>query len=144
MNFGNKILILYLSFVSLIATLVTLCYKQDVELVSSDYYSQEIQFQDRINATNNEKRSEYTIRHNVSTNGIAFTVDSALLTKDFKGSIILFRPSDSKLDRTYPMNFVNQQQVIENKTLVHGVYKLQLSWTSNQIPYFKEEVIFSN
>ncbi len=144
MNFGNKLTILYLSFVSLIITLVTLCYKQDVELVSADYYAEEIQFQDKIDATHNAKKTEYSIHHVVSKNEIALTVDSALLADDFKGSITLFRPSDSKMDVTYPMKFINHKQVIESNILTRGVYKLQLSWVSNKIPYFKEEVIFIN
>lgn len=144
MNFGNKIVILYLSFVSLIVTLVTLCYKQDVELVSSDYYAQEIQFQEKIDASTNAKNSAYTINHLVSKKEIILTADSTLLSEDFKGTIILFRPSDSKMDVSYVMNFKNQQQIIETKALTHGVYKLQLSWVSNSVPYFKEEVIFIN
>ena len=36
------------------------------------------------------------------------------------------------------------EQIIEAKELIHGAYKLQLSWTSNQKNYFKEEVIFIN
>ena len=144
MNFGSKIVILYLSFVSLIASLVILCYKQDVDLVSNDYYGQEIRFQEKIDATNNEKRSENSINHDVLENGIVLTADSVLLSKDFNGTITLFRPSDSKMDVQYTMNFVNHQQVIESKSLKRGVYKLQLSWVSKQISYFKEEVVFIN
>ncbi|MES2566871.1 MAG: FixH family protein [Bacteroidota bacterium] len=144
MNFGNKITILYLSFVSLIITLVTLCYKQDVELVSADYYAEEIQFQDKIDATSNAKKSESSIHHLVTENEIIFTVDSAMQSKDLKGTITLFRPSDSKMDMSYLMEFRNNQQIIESKTLTRGIYKLQLSWVSNKIPYFKEEVIFIN
>ena len=144
MNFGSKIVILYLSFVSLIASLVILCYKQDVDLVSNDYYGQEIRFQEKIDATNNVKRSENSINHDVLEKRIVLTADSVLLSKDFNGTITLFRPSDSKMDVQYTMNFVNHQQVIESKSLKRGVYKLQLSWVSKQISYFKEEVVFIN
>jgi hypothetical protein len=144
MNFGGKIVILYLGFVALIVTLVVLCFKQDVELVSADYYDQEIQFQDKIDATNNEKMLESTIQHIVFKDEIVLHVDSALLTGDFDGTIKFFRPSDSKMDKEYKMDFKNNEQTISNKALSHGTYKLQLSWTSNQKKYFKEEVIFIN
>ena len=42
MNFGVKITVLYLSFVALILTLVFMSFSQKVELVSKDYYAQEI------------------------------------------------------------------------------------------------------
>ncbi len=144
MNFGGKIVILYLSFVTLIVTLVVMCFKQDVELVSTDYYDQEIKFQDKINASNNEKQLENSIQHIVYKNEIILRVDSALLTKDFTGTITFFRPSDSKMDKAYKMEFKNNEQKINSKALSHGIYKLQLSWESNKKQYFKEDVISIN
>ena len=144
MNFGGKIVILYLSFVALILTLVFNCYSMDVDLVSSDYYAQEINFQQKINATNNEKDLKNSITHTLNDKSITLTIDSALLSNDFSGTVNFFRPSDSKKDVQLKMNFVNNEQVIDTKQLIHGAYKLQLSWTSNQKNYFKEEVIFIN
>lgn len=144
MNFGGKIVILYLSFVALILTLVFNCYSMDVDLVSKDYYAQELNFQQRINATNNEKSLPASISHTVNDKTVVLTIDSVLLSNDFKGTITFFRPSDSKKDVSFKMNFVNNQQIIDAKDLIHGAYKLQLSWTSKQKNYFKEEVIFIN
>jgi hypothetical protein len=42
------------------------------------------------------------------------------------------------------MNFNNCKQIINEPSLIHGAYKLQLSWVSNHAKYFKEEVIFIN
>lgn len=145
MNFGGKIVVLYLSFVGLILTLVFMSYGQKVELVSTDYYAQEINFQQKINATNNEKSlSGASVSHVINGNSVILKIDSALLSNDFKGTVTFFRPSDSSKDIQLKMNFVNNEQIIETKELIHGAYKLQLSWTSNQKNYFKEEVIFIN
>ncbi len=145
MNFGGKIVVLYLSFVGLILTLVFMSYGQKVELVSTDYYAQEINFQQKINATNNEKSlAGASITHSINGNSVILKIDSALLSNDFNGTVTFFRPSDSSKDVQVKMNFVNNEQIIEAKELIHGAYKLQLSWTSNQKNYFKEEVIFIN
>ena len=144
MNFGGKIVILYLSFVALILTLVFNCYSMDVDLVSTDYYAQEINFQQKINATNNEKDLKSSITHVINGKSVILSIDSALLSNDFNGTITFFRPSDSKKDVSLKMNFTNNEQVIDAKELIHGAYKLQLSWTSNQKKYFKEDVIFIN
>lgn len=145
MNFGGKIVVLYLSFVGLILTLVFMSYGQKVELVSTDYYAQEINFQQKINATNNEKSlSGASITHVINGNAVILKIDSALLSNDFRGNATFFRPSDSSKDLSFKLNFVNNEQTIEAKKLIHGAYKLQLSWTSNQKNYFKEEVIFIN
>lgn len=145
MNFGGKIVVLYLSFVGLILTLVFMSYGQKVELVSTDYYAQEINFQQKINATNNEKSlTGSSISHSINGNSIILKIDSILLSPDFKGTVTFFRPSDSSKDVSFKMNFTNSEQIIDTKELIHGAYKLQLSWTSNQKSYFKEEVIFIN
>lgn len=144
MNFGVKITILYLSFVGLILTLVFMCFRQNVELVSKDYYAQEIKFQDKINAINNEKNLAGSISHSVNGKQIALTIDSTLVSDDFEGTVNFFRPSDSSKDFQVNMNFTNNEQVISGTELIHGTYKLQLSWVSNKTNYFKEEVIFIN
>lgn len=144
MNFGVKITILYLSFVGLILTLVFMCFRQNVELVSKDYYAQEIKFQNKINATNNEKNLTGSINHSVNGKEIILTIDSTLVSEDFQGTINFFRPSDSSKDFQVKMNFTNNEQVISGNELIHGTYKLQLSWVSNKTNYFKEEVIFIN
>ncbi len=142
MSWGHKITILYLSFVALIVTLVVLCFGQKVELESKDYYAQELKFQNKIDAIDNEKKLNKTITHNIYPTEIVLTADSSLTTNNFEGTINFFRPSDSSKDVKLKMKFINHQQVITTSQLIHGVYKMQLSWINNGINYFKEEIVF--
>lgn len=142
MGWGKKITVLYLSFVALIVTLVVLCFGQKVELETKDYYAQEIKFQDKIDAISNEKNLASTITHQLQGPQIILNADSSIVSKDFVGTINFYRPSDSSKDMNLKMNFTNNQQIINTSTLIHGVYKMQLSWLSNGTKYFKEDVIF--
>ena len=144
MSWGKKIAVLYLSFVALILTLVTLCFGQKVELESKDYYAQELMFQDKINAITNEKSLTSTITHILKGNELILMSDSSITGKDFSGTINFFRPSDSSKDISINMKFANNVQVINISKLIRGVYKMQLSWVNNGNRYFKEEVIFIN
>lgn len=144
MNFGVKITVLYISFVALILTLVFMSFSQKVELVSKDYYAQEIAFQDKINSINNEKSLNGSIYHEINGKEIILTIDSTICRNDLEGTIVFFRPSDSSKDVKLKMNFNNCTQVINGSSLIHGAYKLQLSWVSNHTKYFKEEFIFIN
>ncbi|MFO0478044.1 MAG: FixH family protein [Bacteroidota bacterium] len=141
MNFGKKIVILYLSFVFLIGTLVYMSFGHDVELVSKDYYSQELNFQKKIEAIKNEKALEKSITHQILAHSIILWIDSTLLSSDFKGTIHLYRPSNSKMDKELIMNFNQNQQLIDTKQMTPGAYKLQLSCIRHQKNYYKEEVI---
>ncbi len=142
MSWGKKITVLYLSFVALIVTLVVLCFQQKVELETKDYYAQEIKFQDKIDAISNEKNLASTITHQLLENQIILNADTSLVSKDFEGTINFYRPSDSSKDMNLKMNFNNNQQIINASVMIHGVYKMQLSWVSNGTKYFKEDVIF--
>lgn len=142
MSWGKKITVLYLAFVALIVTLVVLCFGQKVELETKDYYAQEIKFQDKIDAISNEKNLATTITHQLQGTQIILNADSSLLTKGLEGTINFYRPSDSSKDMNLKMIFTNNQQIINTSTLIHGVYKMQLSWLSNGTKYFKENVIF--
>ncbi len=142
MNFGVKITILYLGFVGLILTLVFMSYGHKIELVSKDYYAQELKYQDKIDAIKNANSLISSIDHKVEGKNITLTINPELLTKDFTGSINFFRPSDSSLDVNMAMSFNNNSQIITTDKLKHGSYKMQLTWKSDGKNYFKEEVIF--
>ena len=142
MNFGVKITILYLSFVALILTLVILSYGQKVELVSKDYYAQELKYQDKLDAINNANALTSSMDHRVEGSSILLSINPELMSADFSGTINFFRPSDSSKDVQLKMNFLNDQQIINTSKLQHGTYKMQLTWKSNGKNFFKEDVIF--
>ena len=142
MSWGFRITILYLSFVALIVTLVVLCYGQKVELVSKDYYKQELQYQDRIDAINNANAAGNSITHNIAGSEVMLSVSPEFLKAGFEGTVNFFRPSDSSKDFNTEMKFdADGKQVIAGGKLEKGIYKMQLSWQSGGKNYFKEQVI---
>jgi len=142
MSWGFRITILYLSFVALIVTLVVLCYGQKVELVSKDYYKQELQYQERIDAINNANSATQTINHSVDGNIITLNASPEFMQAGFKGTVNFFRPSDSSKDFNTELKLdAEGKQVIAGDKLEKGLYKMQLSWQSGGKNYFKEQVI---
>lgn len=142
MSWGFRIVILYLSFVALIVTLVVLCYGQKVELVSKDYYKQELQYQDKIDAINNANSLSHSIDHAVSGNVVTLNVSPEFDKSGFKGSVNFFRPSDSSKDFSVDLKFDNNgQQTIDGSKFEKGLYKMQLTWEAAGKKYFKEQVI---
>ncbi len=142
MSWGIRIVVLYLSFVALIVTLVVLCYGQKVELVSKDYYKQELQYQDRIDAINNANSLTSTIEHALNGNKVTLNVSSEFLNAGYKGTVNFFRPSDSAKDFKVDLKFdADGKQIIESDKFEKGLYIMQLSWIACDKNYFKEQVI---
>lgn len=142
LSWSYRITILYLGFVAIILTLVVIAGRNKEELVAPDYYAQELKYQERIDAANNADALTETIEHNVDEKQITLQIPLTLVTKDFKGEISFFCPSDSKKDKQFIMNFDSDgKQLIPKKLLQKGVYKMRLSWSSSGKKYFKENTI---
>lgn len=143
MNWGLKITFLYLGFVALILTMVFTTMNHKIDLVSKDYYQQELKYQDRIVALNNNNRLDSSFTYTIGKNQVAIQCPGAMRTARLSGEIIFFRPSDADKDFKVPMQFdTNGVQVISGAKLCRGLYKMQFSWRMGSSDYFKEEVIF--
>lgn len=142
MGWGTRIAILYLSFVALIIGLAFVCFGEKVELESPDYYAKELAFQGQLDATNNANAMPVEIEHVVKDKSVEVVFPKELLSSDFKGTAKFFRPSDSSLDRIVELKpSENGIQLLTVEGIVKGVYKLQLSFSSNGKNYYKEDVI---
>lgn len=142
MNWGKWIIVSFVLFGAFIATLVTVCVRQDVSLVSKDYYKEELAYQDQIgrikNASLLAKRPTIKI---VDKNTVQ--VDFDQFNEVEKGELQLFRPSNAAMDKKFSLNASDtpsQQFSMEN--MDKGMYRARMIWTMGGKEFFVEEVIF--
>ncbi len=140
MNWGKKILILYLGFVGLILTLVFTCFGHKTELEYKDYYARELQFQDQINAQQNNMNLKAPISHQVNGMELELFIPEELTQSDYSGSIHLMRPSNSEQDITLPIdpNAAGTQLVRMQQS---GNYKMRVTLKSGGKTYYHESVL---
>ena len=141
MNWGYKITGLYTGFVLMILTLVTMSMKQDVDLVTPDYYKQEIEFQEKIDKISrmNQLKQKPEWKIIPGTVEITFPKEQA---HDIKGSIYFYRPSDKSLDRQFEIKpDQGGKQMINTQNFAGGLYKLEIDWESGEWTYFRESLI---
>ncbi len=141
-SWGTKIATLYIGFVLLIITMVTVSMRQKIDLVSDDYYDRELKFQDKINELNNANALPEKISHIITNTAIELQFQSIFKGKNMLGDILFFCPSDASKDfkTTIDLN-ENAQQKISLATFKKGMYKMQISWKVDNTPYFYEETI---
>ncbi|RMD48814.1 MAG: hypothetical protein D6830_06100 [Ignavibacteria bacterium] len=142
-NWGTNIAIVYIAF--LIFSIGTAVYfmNMDVNLVSSDYYEQELQYQDRINSINraNKLEEKVTIENGEKEVKVIFPkiFDHKLIT----GEIHLYRPSDERLDLKYDINLDSTNIVsIGKEKLLPGYWKMKVDWRVKSVKYFNEFKVF--
>jgi len=141
-SWGTKIAILYISFVILIIGMVVLSMQQKVELVSDDYYANELAFQNKINEMNNANTLTEKVTHNIYNNTFSVAFPSIFKNKKLTGNIEFYRPSDKSKDLKLPIQLnENLEELIDLKRLSKGMYKMNISWTADNTDYFTEETI---
>ncbi|MFD2933483.1 FixH family protein [Spirosoma flavum] len=140
MNWGKSIILVFVLFAGFIGTLVYLMTRQHVDLVSDNYYQNEIEYQQHIDRVANARHnSSTTMTYQADQQQVIFVLPSTLQ----KGEITFYRPSDSQQDFriTIPAKHPTRQ-VIPTKALAKGNWRVQFTWSDGQLEYYKEEQIF--
>lgn len=141
MNIGNWIVVAFILFALFIGTLVTVCVKQDIDLVSKDYYSEELGYQDQIDRMNNTAHLGNKPRIAKRDGKLVVVFSEEMKVQE--GDLKLFCPSNPKMDRDYVLSLADgNAQAFKINSLQPGMYRAQLSWSMEGKEYFLEEVIY--
>ncbi len=143
MNWGYKILAVYLVFVAGIAVLVIKSSDQKVELVTKDYYGKELQYQQRIDEISRAKALPAQPEFITGSKGIEIRLPAAFSGKTITGSAVLYCPSDESRDHTMDLNQDgNTPLLIPLRPGDRGSFTVQLSITCENQRYYFEQHIF--
>lgn len=142
MNWGYKIAIVFIGFVVLMVSLVTICFQQkDIHLVEKQYYEREIAYQNQIDIETNTASLEQppTIRyhHENQTVKVEYTHNQGIK----EGSILFFRPSDAAKDFVVTVQARDGSQTIPVGHLEKGFWRVKMEWTDASKKFYLEEKI---
>ena len=144
MNWGARIVLSFVVFAILIFTMVFISMKQDINLVSTDYYKQEIAYEDQIQRERNTRSLAVSpeIKFENTSQQVIITFPEELATQVKDGYIHLFRPSDSALDKKYKLELNNKGvQSISVLDNLRGLWKIKLYWEDNAKEYYYEKLL---
>jgi hypothetical protein len=135
------IAVIYLLFVSLLIAFVIFSRFQQVDLVTEDYYEQELKYQQQIDRTNRAQALSKPVdwKYNVNKDYLLVEFPKEIDPMKVKGHILFFRPSDAKQDKLTALNLTSENtQTINTKNLSSGFWKLKIFWQVENIEYYKE------
>lgn len=139
MNWGHGITILTISFICFMTFLVVGAFRQNVDLVTENYYQKELEFQDRIDRKKNQQKLKGTIQCIQKDDEIQLQFPSEISPDSIQGALVLFCPSDAAKDVLLPVTVTNGMQRINKKQLSKGMYRLQLEYSSMGTNYYYEK-----
>ena len=143
-NWGTGIVIVIAAFISFIMYFVITMStnnKYSYDLVTDNYYQQELQYQKQIEAEKNAKNliENVKLKHSEFVLTVNFPKD--LDYKMINGKVFLYRPSNKQLDFEIPISISKPYLLVPEKRLLDGRWNIIVSWTYEKKDYlFKKEL----
>lgn len=141
-SWGVGITITIIVFTLITLSFVYLSFGEDVNLVREDYYEAELKFNDKM-AT--EKRTSELIQKidiKLTSDNIEFKFPNSSEGSKVSGTISLYRPSNRKLDISFPINIDTASRMnIPTQSLNSGLWKIRVDWNVDSLSYFNEKII---
>ncbi|HZW77372.1 MAG TPA: FixH family protein [Flavobacteriaceae bacterium] len=145
-NWGGGLVIgmvLFIGFILYFVIQIMTNKKYEFELVTEDYYSKEMVFQDELNAS----RNSYDLKENIvskrTREGLVFTFPKGYDYSKIDGTINIYRPSNSRLDFDMPLRLTDSAFVVPADKLVEGRYSAIVTWNYDGKTYrYKNDLYY--
>ena len=112
------------------------------ELVENDYYRKEINYQQQIDKELQANKLSQAVSMTKNNDGLTIIFPTIFTPELITGNIQFYRPSNSNLDFTIPINLsINSKQLIGDHRFEKGLWVVKIYWRVHQIDYFTEKRI---
>lgn len=141
MSWGNRLVLVFVGFALLIGTLVYKSMHTKFELVSKDYYNDELRYQDKIDGKANAATiSSISVVENAEA--IIINLPSEHAGHAITGEAWFYCGSNASFDRKISLSTAaHNQLVVLKKNLAKTNYRLKLSWEDSTKKYYDEQLI---
>jgi hypothetical protein len=131
----------FVLFIGGTLALIAIAASQRSDLVTPDYYEQELRYQTRLDALQRAApfAERITVTPDAAGRSLRVSVPQELIGPDTVGRIELYRPSAAALDRAHPLALdAAGGQTLDVSALDPGLWKLRLHWSTAGRDYFVE------
>ena len=142
MSWGYKITIVYLAFAAGIAAMVIKSYSQNIDLVTPDYYAQELKHQQKIDAVKRTNALPSKLSYEISKGKLGITLPAEFDSTETIASVLLYCPADKSKDIKKGFTTNNRKIVFDLPATAKGNYELQVNWVAKGSEYYFEEKLF--
>ncbi len=142
MNWGKKILIVYIAFVGGIVFMVFTSATQNTDLVTTDYYAKELKYQEKIDEIKRTAALSAPVAYTIGESGLTISFPKDFSGKQLVGEVVLYCPADEKKDVRKDFTVLDEPVQVAIPTGRKGAYELHISWKDGSVRYYVEQKIF--
>lgn len=142
-NWGTKIALVYLLFVAGILFLVMQSSRQKIDLVTPDYYEQEIKYQERIDQSNRADALQGKLSVKLTGDTISIHFPAEQSSKQIKGHVWIYYPADESLDIREAFDTRNGSHhfIMPSGGTRTGMCIVKTNWTCEGVDFYTETIL---
>lgn len=144
-NWGWKIAAGYTGFATLIICLVIASSHQKIDLVSPDYYKDEIAYQNVLDASRNQANLAGTLSIHANSKEVVIEFPTEFNKKIVTGNVIFYSAANKDWDKNVSINTGDNKIVIPRSDLRPTIYQIKISYTvDGKNFYYQTEIDLHN
>ena len=146
-NFGTGLILFFALWAVGILFLVYKSSKENIDLVSTDYYNKEVAYQSQIDKEKNVSGLSQALAVSFDNANGAVTIQFPrdFQSKPIAGTIHFFKPDDASKDFAVEVQpDENLKQLISVSKIKSGLWRVQVDWSCSGENYYEEKNILIN
>jgi len=140
-GWGWKITILYSVFVVMMVTLVVASSRQKFDLVSKNYYDDELAFQKTLDAGKNQAALSKPVLIHADKDSVTIDFPDEFRSKVLSGNIWFYSPVNEDWDKSIKISTGNNSVTVSRKSLHNTRYTIKISCAVDGKNYYQESEI---
>ena len=140
MNWGNRLLLVFIVFGGGISYMVYRCMQTPVDLVSTQYYKDELAYQRVIDGKRQADALSARPMLSRSGEGLRLQMPVEMKHREVRGTISFYCAADASRDREVALApEPDGSQEIASAVVRPGHYVVKVNWTASGVGYFSEQ-----
>ena len=145
LNWGHKLMLGFFLFAGMIAYLVYQSMHTRYDLVSKEYYKDELQYQQIIDGTNQANRLSSRPAVSQTDNTIVIRLPHEMKQATVTGNIWFYCADNAQKDKKLPLQVnTDAVQTINSRQFSSGNYTVKINWEANGVKYYAETPVTIN
>ncbi|MBI3850263.1 MAG: FixH family protein [Verrucomicrobia bacterium] len=140
----HAIIATFVIFICGTAALIAIACTHQTDLITPNYYEDEIKFQSRLDQLNRTAplSNQVVVAYDAAKQSISISLPAGQTSSVTSGRIELYRPSATDRDRELKLQIdASGSQTVDAASLLPGFWKVRVHWTTQGQDYFADKSI---
>jgi hypothetical protein len=139
MNWGYKLLFVFIAFGAMMSYMVYRCMQTPVDLVEKEYYRDELAYQDKIDGASRANQLSSGVKLIQGAGRLVLQFPEEMKSAPVQGNILFYCASNSRNDRKISLDLRGGiEQSLRKNEINPGKYTVKIDWECQSVHYYTE------